>query len=291
VSPPAYAGAVRIDLHTHSTASDGTQPPAEVVAAAARAGLDVVALTDHDTTAGWDEAAAAAREHGVTLVPGTEVSCSHRGISVHLLSFLQDPSAPGLLAEMGESRDSREHRARRMVDRIAADYPRLSWEAVLAGAGPDATIGRPHIADALVDAGYFALRDEVFAEVLRDGSRYHLGHYAPDPVTAVRLVREAGGVPVFAHPLAAARGRVVGDDVIEEMVRAGLGGLEVDHRDHDEAAREHLRALARRWDLVVTGSSDYHGDGKQNLLGENTTEPEQLERILAQATGSSPVGG
>lgn len=280
---------MRIDLHTHSTASDGTERPAGVVAAAARAGLDVVALTDHDTTAGWAEAAAAAAEHGVTLVRGAEVSCSHRGTSIHLLSYLHDPAHPGLAAEMAKARESREHRAERMVQRIAGDFPRLTWDVVQAGTASGATLGRPHIADALVRLGYFPTRDAAFAEVLHDGSPYYVPHYAPDPVTAVTLVREAGGVPVFAHPLASNRGRVVGDDVVEAMVEAGLGGLEVDHRDHDHAAREHLRSLARRWDLVVTGSSDYHGAGKENRLGEHLTAPEQLERLLDQAVGAAVV--
>jgi predicted metal-dependent phosphoesterase TrpH len=279
---------VLIDLHTHSTASDGTQPPAEVIAAAARAGLDVVALTDHDTTEGWAEAAEAAVREGVVLVPGTEVSCSHRGISVHLLSYLHDPAHPGLLGEVERARDSREHRAQHMVELLAEEFP-VTWEDVLAQATDGATLGRPHIADALVATGRFADRDEVFATVLSDTSPYYMGYYAPDPVTAVRLVREAGGVPVFAHPLAHRRGRTVGEQVLEAMVDAGLAGVEVDHRDHDQAARDRLRHLARAHDLLVTGSSDYHGAGKQNRLGENTTDPAVLEALLAQGTGAPVV--
>lgn len=280
---------MRIDLHTHSTASDGTQPPAEVVRSAVEAGLDVVALTDHDTTAGWAEAAEAARRYGIVLVPGTEVSCSYHGVSVHLLSYLQDPAAPGLLTETERARESRRHRAERMVELVAADYPRLTWQAVLDHTSAGTTVGRPHLADALVDLGYFPDRDTVFRDVLTERSPYYVPHYAPDPVTAVRLVREAGGVPVFAHPLASRRGRTVGEDVVEAMVDAGLAGLEVDHRDHDPEQREHLRALARRWDLIVTGSSDYHGDGKPNRIGENLTAEEEYLRILEQATGSAPV--
>lgn len=280
---------MRIDLHTHSTASDGTQPPAEVVRSAVEAGLDVVALTDHDTTAGWAEAAEAARRYGIVLVPGTEVSCSYHGVSVHLLSYLQDPAAPGLLTETERARESRLHRAERMVELVAADYPRLTWQAVLDHTRAGTTVGRPHLADALVDLGYFPDRDTVFRDVLTERSRYYVPHYAPDPVTAVRLVREAGGVPVFAHPLASRRGRTVGEDVVEAMVDAGLAGLEVDHRDHDPEQREHLRALARRWNLIVTGSSDYHGDGKPNRIGENLTAEEEYLRILEQATGSAPV--
>ncbi|MEJ5915056.1 PHP domain-containing protein [Pseudokineococcus sp. 1T1Z-3] len=269
-----------IDLHAHSRASDGTQGPADVLASAAEAGLDVVALTDHDTTSGWDEAAAAVARTGVVLVRGTEISCHHAGVSIHLLSYLHDPQEPGLRAEMDRSRDSRLHRAETMVARLGADLP-LTWEDVLEQVDGDATVGRPHIADALVAKGLAADRGEAFATVLSTRSPYFVGHYAPDAVEAVRLVRAAGGVPVFAHPLAVMRGRVVGDDVVEEMVDAGLLGLEVHHRDHDEAAVRHLEELAASLDLLVTGSSDYHGAGKENRLGERTTSPAVLEAVEA----------
>jgi predicted metal-dependent phosphoesterase TrpH len=271
---------VLIDLHTHSTVSDGTQPPAVVVAEAAAAGVDVVALTDHDSTAGWDDAAAAAAEHGIALVRGVEISCARWGTSVHLLGYLLDPTSPGLLAEMERSRGSRESRARRMTERLGEDYP-ITWDDVLEQVEDGATIGRPHLADALVAGGSFADRDAAFATVLHRSSRYHVAHYAPDPADAVRLVLEAGGVPVLAHPFAHTRGRVLDDETVEELVEAGLMGLEVDHRDHDDEARRRLREIAGVHDLVVTGSSDYHGTGKQNVLGENGTRPDQLERIEA----------
>ncbi|HEX8495733.1 MAG TPA: PHP domain-containing protein [Actinomycetales bacterium] len=272
---------MRIDLHTHSSVSDGTQPPAEVVRSAADAGLDVVALTDHDTTAGWADALEAGERLGVQVVPGTEISCSTAGISVHLLSYLHDPAAPRLVAELQEARDSRETRARRMVELLSADVD-LSWEQVQQQVGVGTTIGRPHIADALVAAGIVRDRSEAFAGLLSSRGRYYVRHYAPEPVDAVRLVVACGGVPVMAHPLARLRGRVVGDEVIEAMADAGLAGLEVDHRDNDEQAREHLRALASRLGLLVTGSSDYHGTGKANPIGENTTDPDVLTEILAR---------
>lgn len=272
---------MRIDLHTHSTVSDGTEPPAQVMRAASRAGLDVVALTDHDTTAGWDEAAEAAARHGVALVRGTEVSCTHHGISVHVLSYLHDPAAPGLLEEIDRARESREYRARRMVERIAADYD-LAWDDVAAQAAVGTTLGRPHIADALIARGHVPDRDAAFATILSGRSQYYVPHYAPDAVAAVRLIRKAGGVPVFAHPMASQRGRVVGEDVIEAMVEAGLAGLEVDHRDNPPEARKRLREIASALGLLVTGSSDYHGSGKQNQLGEFTTDPAEFERIEAE---------
>jgi 3',5'-nucleoside bisphosphate phosphatase len=272
---------VRIDLHTHSHVSDGTDAPRELVAAAARAGLDVVALTDHDTTAGWAEAAEAAVEHGVALVPGMELSCRAAGTSVHLLSYLHDPDAAGLLAEAERTRTARTDRAHHMVRLLSADYD-IAWADVEAQTEPGTTVGRPHIADALVALGHAADRSAAFATVLSADSPYYVPHHAPDAVRAVELVREAGGVPVLAHPAASRRGAVVPEDVIRRMVDAGLAGLEVDHRDHDRSQREHLRDLAQSLGLLVTGSSDYHGAGKPNRLGENTTSPEVMAAIEAQ---------
>ncbi|BDZ41034.1 metal-dependent phosphoesterase [Paraoerskovia sediminicola] len=274
-----------IDLHTHSTASDGTEAPAEVVASAARAGVDVLALTDHDTTAGWDEAGVAAARLGVALVRGTEVSAQHRGSSLHVLSYLQDPTAPALLREMELARDSRETRARRMVELIAVDHP-ITWEDVLAQTVAGTTIGRPHIADALVAAGHFPDRSAAFTDVLRSGGRYHVHHYAPSAVDAVLAIRESGGVPVFAHPGAEVKGPVVDDAVIRAMADAGLAGLEVFHRDHSDAQRARLHGLADELGLFVTGSSDYHGTGKPNLLGRTPRRPPSWRR--SRSTGPCP---
>ena len=280
---------MRIDLHAHSNVSDGTQAPAEVIASAAEAQLDVVALTDHDSTDGWAEASAAAREHGVALVPGVEISCrTSEGISVHLLSYLHDPAHPGLLEEITKAKDARFTRAERMVSLLAEDYP-LTWDDVIHHVAPGATLGRPHIADALVAAGVVEDRSEAFESILTSRSRYWVQHYAPDPAYAVELVRDAGGVPVFAHPVASSRGRIVGENTYREMIDAGLAGLEIDHRDNPEEGRSFLRRLAGRHGLLVTGSSDYHGAGKPNLLGENLTAPEVFARIEELGTGSSVV--
>ncbi len=280
---------LRIDLHAHSTASDGTETPAQVVAAAAAAGLDVVALTDHDTTHGWAEAQAAVPSASVALVRGIEVSCERDGTSVHLLGYLTDPGHPGLSAELARSRESRGTRLRRMVELMAADGIPVTYAAVLAQVPPGATPGRPHIADALLVQGVVGHRDEAFARWLGNDSPYYVRHYAPDPVRAVELVVEAGGVAVHAHPFTGTRGRTVPDRVVEEMAAAGLAGLEVDHRDHDEAARAHGRELAARLGLFVTGSSDYHGTGKHNRLGEHTTAPEVLAEIVDRSSGVTPV--
>lgn len=280
---------MRIDLHTHSSASDGTEPAEEVVAQAARAGLDVVALTDHDTYAGWPAAVAAATEQGVAVVRGIEISCSRKGISIHLLGYLPDPEHHGLDREIARARRSRVTRIERMVQKMAAAGIPVTIEDVRAQAGEDTTMGRPHIADALVANGVVRDRAEAFADILRNGSRFYVSHYAPDPVRAVELVRAAGGVPVMAHPFAKARGWTVGGDVIEEMARAGLAGLEAAHRDHSAGERARAEELAARLGLFTTGSSDYHGAGKENRLGEHTTEPEVLARIEEQATSGVEV--
>lgn len=281
---------MRIDLHTHSTASDGTGSPAQVMAEAAQAGLDVVALTDHDTTRGWDEAASAAIEHGVDLVPGIEISCTHWGTSIHLLCYLHDPSFEPLLRELEHARRSRDSRARRIVDRLAADVP-LSWDDVGAQVTDEATVGRPHIADALVANGVVADRGEAFDRYLYNGSPYYASHYAIDVIEGIELVRAAGGVPVFAHPFAQRRGRIVDESVIAQMADAGLAGIEAQHPDHTAAQTRRAVQAARRYGLFVTGSSDYHGDGKPNRLGERTTEPAVLEAILELASGVPPVLG
>lgn len=287
--PILDAGAV-IDLHTHSSRSDGTEPPAVLVEQAARAGLDVVALTDHDVVSGWEEADRAGREHGVTVVPGIEISCNHHRISVHLLAYLPDPTHEVLIEELARSRESRDTRLQTMVDLLAADGYPVSYEEVLAAAEEDASLGRPHIADVLVRNGVYGHRDEAFTGVLASGSPYYVAYHVLDPVAMTELVVRAGGVPVLAHPFATARGRVISDELVEQMADAGLAGLEVDHRDHGRQEKEHAAALASRLGLLRTGSSDYHGTGKLNRLGENTTDPAVLEEILQRATGSTLLG-
>ena len=248
-----------------------------------------MALRYHDSTDGWDQAAEAAIHHGLAFVPGMEISCrTDKGISVHLLSYLHDPTHPGLLEEINKSRDARLTRAERMVTLLSEDYP-LTWDDVIHHVAPGATVGRPHIADALVAAGVVADRSEAFNSILTSHSRYFIQHYAPDPALAVGLVRAAGGVPVFAHPVASSRGRIVGDKTYREMIDAGLLGLEIDHRDNPEEGRKFLRDLAAEHGLLITGSSDYHGTGKPNLLGENLTDPAVLERIEERGTGSTVV--
>ena len=282
---------MRIDLHTHSSVSDGTQSPAELLATAHAAGLDVVALTDHDTTEGW-AAAERARPRGLTVVPGMEFSCrwfpeDARPISVHLLAYLFDPTHPGLAAERERLRVERLRRAERIVTALVnGGYP-LVWDDIVAGCA-GGVVGRPHIARALVAAGAAASVDDAFANLLHHRSPYYVAKADTPVLDGIALVRAAGGVPVFAHGLATKRGRTVGDDAIAAMAGAGLLGLEVDHPDHSPAERAHLRGLAGDLGLIVTGSSDYHGTNKQTSIAACTTDPVQLERILDAGIGSEP---
>ncbi|MCC9310210.1 PHP domain-containing protein [Kitasatospora sp. RB6PN24] len=284
---------MRIDLHAHSNASDGTDSPAELIAAAVAAGLDVVALTDHDTVAGHEEAAAALRAlpagTRLTLVPGAELSCRVEGISMHLLAYLFDPTEPAFAAERELVRTDRFRRGRAVVDKCRALGAPITWEQVqrIAGGG---SVGRPHIASALVEAGVVATVSDAFtAEWLANGGRADVPKHETDPFEAVRLVRAAGGVPVFAHPGAVKRGRIVSEQVITELAAAGLGGLEVDHVDHDPATRARLDRLATGLGLFRTGSSDYHGTRKTVALGAFTTEPAAYQALLDQATGAKPI--
>ncbi|MYQ46103.1 PHP domain-containing protein [Streptomyces sp. SID4985] len=281
---------MRIDLHCHSTASDGTDTPAELVRNAARAGLDVVALTDHDTTRGHAEAIAALPE-GLTLVPGAELSCRTDGVSMHLLAYLFDPEEPALLAERELVRDDRVPRARAMVARLNELGVPVAWEQVerIAAGG---SVGRPHIASALVELGVVPTVGDAFTpEWLADGGRAYVPKHETDPFEAIRLVKNAGGVTVFAHPAAVKRGRTVPEATTAKLAEAGLDGIEVDHMDHDPATRTRLRDLAGEVGLLATGSSDYHGSRKTVALGANTTDPEVYGEIIRRATGAFPVPG
>lgn len=281
---------MRIDLHSHSTASDGTDSPAELVCNAAAAGLDVVALTDHDTTRGYAEAIAALPE-GLTLVTGAELSCRIDGISMHMLAYLFDPEEPALLAERELVRDDRVPRAQGMVAKLNELGVPVTWEQVLRIAG-EGSVGRPHVASALVELGVVPTVGDAFTEDwLADGGRAFVEKHETDPFEAIRLVRAAGGVTVFAHPAASKRGRTVPESAIAEMAAAGLDGIEVDHMDHDPDTRARLRGLAKELGLLTTGSSDYHGSRKTCVLGEYTTDPEVYGEITRRATGAFPVPG
>ncbi len=275
-----------IDLHTHSSVSDGTETPTQLIRAAVAAGLDAVALTDHDSTAGWHEAALAAAGTGLTVIPGMELSTNFGPASVHMLAYLFDPTNDVIVTETARIREGRLRRAELIVNRIAADYA-ITWDDVLAQSTDGATIGRPHIADALVARGHVANRSAAFESILHWRSGYYEKYYAPSPLRGIEMVVAAGGVPVLAHPATHGRERMIDEKSLKTLVEAGLFGLEVHHRDNTPDGKERLVELATKFGLEITGSSDYHGEGKPNRLAENTTAPEVLERLVARATGWS----
>ena len=273
---------MRIDLHSHSTASDGTDPPAEVMRRARAAGLDVIALTDHDTLAGHDEARRALPP-GLTLVPGMELSCRLGGHSVHLLAYHVDPAQAELAEELHAITTDRLRRAREMVGKLRELGVDVTWEQVAAIAG-GAVVGRPHLARAMVAAGAIASPEQAFtADWIGAGGRAYVGRYGLDPERAIRLVSSAGGVSVLAHPGSPQRGWVIGDEAVERLARAGLGGLEVAHPDHDEAERLRLARLAGALGLAVSGGSDDHGLLTGHRLGCETIAPGEYERLMSLA--------
>lgn len=279
---------MRADLHNHSSVSDGTEPPAVVIRRAAEAGLDVVALTDHDTVAGQREAASALPE-GLTLLPGSELSCRLDGHSVHMLAYLFDPENDALAGEMAEIRESLLHRARAMVRKLNELGVPITWEQVseIAGGG---VVGRPHVARAMIDTGLVSSIEEAFSpEWIGPGGRAHVSRYALDPAKAIRLVRGAGGVTVVAHPRGASRGWQIPDDVIADLAAVGLTGIEINHPQQDEQERGRLTELASRLGLVGSGGSDDHGALTGHRIGTEIAPEGGYERLIAHATGAAPV--
>ena len=272
-----------IDLHTHTTCSDGTDRPRELVNKAIVQGLEVLGIADHDTTSGWEEAAQALRGN-LQLVLGAEISClTNDGISVHMLGMLFDSSHTEMQTMLEETRDGRLPRMRKMIEKMRTEGMDISIEDVENVMPAGATMGRPHLADALVVKKIVKSRDEAFIDLLHNESRFYVSHAAPTPVEAISMIRRAGGVAVIAHPFASHRGQVLKSEDFADLVVAGLNGIEVDHRDQNPDERAMLRVIAQELDLVVTGSSDYHGTGKLNSLAENHTSREQWQKLEAQA--------
>ena len=272
-----------IDLHTHTTVSDGTDSPAQLVNKALAQGLDTVAITDHDAIAGWSSAVQTLRG-SLKLVLGAEISClTESGVSVHMLGLLFDGTNSALLEALENTRDERLPRMRKMIELMQADGIDISIADVEAAMPPKATMGRPHLADALVAKKIVQSRDEAFFELLNNESKYYVAHLAPTPMDAIKLIRAAGGVAVIAHPFASLRGQILESSDFIDLKTAGLNGIEVNHRDQSNEERLSLLSIASDLDLVMTGSSDYHGTGKLNSLGENVTDPAQWERLEAMA--------
>ncbi len=271
-----------IDLHTHSTYSDGTDTPSELINKALAAGISIIGLTDHDSISGWQEATKALRS-GISLVPGAEISCqTSDGISVHILGLLFDASNSELMNTLEKTRENRHGRMEKIIARINEAGIDITMSDVLAQLSDGATLGRPHLADALVKKGVVASRDEAFAQMLHNNSKYYVSHYSPTPEAAIALIKAAGGVSVIAHPMASHRGRTISLETFGSLIESGLDGIEVDHRDHSPDEKMQLITLAKESNLVMTGASDYHGNGKLNSLGEYTTNPEQWEKLEAR---------
>ncbi|MDH6410238.1 putative metal-dependent phosphoesterase TrpH [Aurantimicrobium minutum] len=275
-----------IDLHLHSNVSDGTGSPTDVVREAHAAGVRTMALTDHDTAAGWDEAREECMRLGMTFIPGMEFSSRIEHGSIHILAYLIDPNFAPLAEELDKLQNDRENRLRQMTENVGADYD-ITWDHVMEQvAASGKSLGRPHLADALVAQGIIGERSEAFDGILSKNGPYYVSQYALDPVSAVKLIRAAGGVPVMAHPTT--RGRVAPMEYIDRLIDAGLGGYEIEHRENMEPGKTILREICLERGLIMTGSSDYHGTGKPNQPGENTTAPEMLAKIIEQGTGASP---
>ncbi len=272
-----------IDLHAHTTCSDGTDSPLALVKKAAASGITVLGVTDHDSTAGWTEATSAL--HGnLQLALGAEVSClTTDGISVHMLGLLFDGENQALQQLLSDSRDTRIPRMKKMIENLQAAGYEISLEDVQAATPDGATVGRPHLADALVAKKIVKSRDEAFTDLLHNDSPYYVSHFAPTPEDAIKAIRVAGGVAVIAHPFASRRGQTLDANAFAPLVAAGLNGIEVFHRDQSADERLQLLAVASELGLVVTGSSDYHGTGKLNQLGENTTAQAEWERLESMA--------
>ena len=272
-----------IDLHTHTNCSDGTDSPRELVNKAIVQGLEVLGISDHDTTSGWKEATETLRG-SLKLALGSEISCLTRdGISVHMLGLLFDPEHAEMQQVLEETRDGRLPRMRKMIEKMRAEGMDISMADVEQAMPTGATMGRPHLADALVAKKIVKSRDEAFVDLLHNESRFYVSHAAPTPAEAIALIRRAGGVAVIAHPFASHRGQILKSEDFSELVAAGLNGIEVDHRDQNPDERAMLRSIAKELDLVITGSSDYHGTGKLNSLAENHTHREQWEKLESQA--------
>lgn len=274
---------MKIDLHTHSTYSDGTDKPSELINKALAADISIIGLTDHDSVSGWQEATKALRS-GISLVPGAEISCQTTdGISVHILGLLFDANNTELMNTLEKTRENRHGRMEKIIARINEAGIDITMNDVLEQLSDGATLGRPHLADALVKKGVVTSRDEAFTQMLHNNSKYYVSHYSPTPEAAIALIKAAGGVSVIAHPMASHRGRTISLETFGSLIDSGLDGIEVDHRDHSPDEKKQLISLASESNLVMTGASDYHGNGKLNSLGEYTTNPEQWERLESRA--------
>ena len=277
-----------IDLHTHTTASDGTDKPFEMLQNARKAGLTVVAMTDHDSIEGWREVRSKRDQipAGLTIVPGAEVSTrTQLGMSVHIVGLLFDAKNAQLAKLLSDTRDDRIPRMEKMIQKLKAAGYQVTMEDVEEVKPLGATLGRPHLADALIKNGIVASRDEAFAELLHNNSQFYVSHWAPSPVEAIKAIATAGGVSILAHPFAEKRGPVLTFGEVAELAAAGLNGIERNKRDQDEAAHSKIDQLSSEHNLIKVGSSDYHGSARANQLGEEQTPLDLWENLASKASG------
>jgi 3',5'-nucleoside bisphosphate phosphatase len=270
------------DMHTHSTLSDGTRSISENVALAIERGLEGIAVTDHDTTEGYAEASQAADGTGLEIVPGIELSAEYEGASLHVLGYWVDPGFDDLREELRRLTDTRLRRGEMMVEKLREAGYDISFDRVREIAGGD-VIARPHIAQAMVEAGIVSNEKEAFDRYISDDGPAYVPKHALDPIASIDLIRRADGASVLAHPGMWHGDSSVPEELIGEMAAAGMAGLEVDHPDHDEQQRAHYRELAVRLDLVPTGSSDCHGDRFGSRLGCDTTDSERVAELRRRA--------
>jgi predicted metal-dependent phosphoesterase TrpH len=274
------------DLHCHTVFSDGTRTPHDLVELAKDAGLAGVAITDHDTCAGWGEAQDAARELDFPLICGSEITADMRSISVHILAYLYDPDDEEVRSLFAAIDAERIGRARKMVANISKDFP-ITWKDVVSQVKVKGrtTIGRPHIADALVKAGVYPNRSAAFKGAVSGRAKYYVPISSPLALDVVEIFKAAGGVVVIAHAAARNRNRLLLSDTdFEFLIAAGIDGIEVHHRENGSMDQKHLMKVARRHDLLVTGGSDWHGDGKPNRIGEHVTDEKTVSEIIRRGT-------
>ena len=277
-----------IDLHTHTTASDGTDKPFEMLENAKKAGLTVVAMTDHDSIEGWREVRSKRDQipSGLTIVPGAEVSTrTQLGMSVHIVGLLFDAKNAQLAKLLSDTRDDRIPRMEKMIEKLQVAGYQVTMQDVEEVKPVGATLGRPHLADALIKNGIVASRDEAFAELLHNNSQFYVSHWAPSPVEAIQAIAAAGGVSILAHPFAEKRGAVLTFGEVTELAAAGLNGIERNKRDQDEAAHSKIDQLSSEHNLIKVGSSDYHGSARANQLGEEQTPLDLWENLASKASG------
>ena len=272
-----------IDLHLHSTQSDGSFSPTQVVQRAAKLGLSAISLTDHDSVAGVQEALNIGRDIGVEVIPGTELSAQEAGIDIHILGYFIDPANSDLLAYLQKFQDARRNRAEKIVARLNRLGVQITMAQVLYKAG-DATIGRPHVADVLVEEGFVFSHDHAFQKYLGYGKPAYQPKFVLTPHEAVEVIHAAGGLASLAHPVLYRR-----DALIPHLIKQGLDGIEVMHIKHDRSDMRRYSDMAKHYGLLTTGGSDCHGDGRGQAVMGTVPVPSTFLDAMKKSVRSHPL--